>query len=93
MYTQIKRRCNYFQLYAGQRCSIRVVLVADSQTFSISFLPNIGSKVGKFTKIDVSGCDLTKPTCILKRGSNATISIDFNLGKCINSASHRIHEN
>lgn len=41
----------------------------------------LGSKAGRFTNIGVSGCDTSKPSCVLKRGTNATISIDFELGK------------
>lgn len=40
-----------------------------------------GSKVGKFKSISVSDCDLTKTACVLKKNSNATISIDFEASK------------
>ncbi|CRL05670.1 CLUMA_CG018703, isoform A [Clunio marinus] len=38
-----------------------------------------GSIKGKFTKVSVSNCDETKPKCVLKRGTNATVNIDFQL--------------
>ncbi|KAG4077358.1 hypothetical protein HA402_009759 [Bradysia odoriphaga] len=38
-----------------------------------------GSKVGKFTKVQVSDCVTTSTACILKKNTNATISIDFEL--------------
>lgn len=40
-----------------------------------------GSISGKFTKISVSDCDETKAFCILKRGTDATIGIEFELSK------------
>lgn len=33
--------------------------------------------IGNYTLVEVSNCDLAQPTCILKRNSNATISITF----------------
>jgi len=36
-----------------------------------------GSKTGKFTKIEIAGCKEETKYCILKRGSNATISVEF----------------
>lgn len=40
-----------------------------------------GSKLGKFTKITVTNCEDIKPKCILKRGTNATVQIEFELSK------------
>lgn len=57
--------------------------------FLIIFFKNIyfqftGSKMGRFTRVEVSDCDTSKSACVLKRQTNATISIDFELGmyKC-----------
>lgn len=50
--------------------------------FFNKFILQTGSKVGKFTKIQVSDCDTRSAACILKKNSNATISIDFELSKC-----------
>ncbi|CAD7087102.1 unnamed protein product [Hermetia illucens] len=36
-----------------------------------------GSKAGKFSKINIVGCDTSQSACILHRGTNATISIEF----------------
>lgn len=33
--------------------------------------------IGNYTLVEVSNCDLAQPTCVLKRNSNATISITF----------------
>lgn len=41
----------------------------------------LGSEIGKFTKIMVSNCDETKPRCILKRGTNTSVAIEFTLSK------------
>lgn len=40
-----------------------------------------GSKLGKFSKVSVSGCDEKANACVLKRHSNATIGLDFSLSK------------
>lgn len=36
-----------------------------------------GSKIGKWSRVDVSGCNTDKKACVLKRGSNASIGITF----------------
>lgn len=41
----------------------------------------VGSKMGKFTRIEVSDCDTTKDECILKRNSDVSITIDFVLSE------------
>lgn len=33
--------------------------------------------IGNYTLVEVSNCDLAQPACVLKRNSNATISISF----------------
>lgn len=50
-------------------------------TIKIFFSWIIGSEVGKFGKVSVSDCDETKSRCILKRGTNATVTIEFNISK------------
>lgn len=47
--------------------------------FSALEFKDCGSKIGKFTKIKVSGCDESKSVCVLKRHTNATIDLNFNL--------------
>jgi hypothetical protein len=49
------------------------------KSFSSSRL--IGSEVGTFSKVSVSDCDETKARCILKRGTNATVTIEFKISK------------
>ncbi|XP_031635975.1 NPC intracellular cholesterol transporter 2 homolog a-like [Contarinia nasturtii] len=38
-----------------------------------------GSELGKFSKVVVSNCDEASSVCVLKRHTNATIDLDFNL--------------
>lgn len=40
-----------------------------------------GSMIGRFTKIEVSDCVTSSPACILKKNTNATIKIDFELSE------------
>lgn len=40
-----------------------------------------GSEVGSFTKISVSNCNENQARCILKRGTNATVAIEFTISK------------
>lgn len=40
-----------------------------------------GSKIGKYTNVTVTNCDNSGGDCILKRGSDATISINFTIGE------------
>lgn len=39
-----------------------------------------GSKIGRFSNVSVSDCDMTKSSCVLHRNTNATIGVNFNLG-------------
>ncbi|XP_011862437.1 PREDICTED: protein NPC2 homolog isoform X2 [Vollenhovia emeryi] len=50
-----------------------------------------GSKSGKFTEILVSGCEMTQENCILKRGTNASISIKFIPNKDISQVKVRVY--
>lgn len=40
-----------------------------------------GSTIGNFSKVDVSGCDIEKQACILKKGTNASIFTTFETSK------------
>lgn len=40
-----------------------------------------GSKVGKYNNVTVSDCEPDAATCILKRGTDASITISFDVGK------------
>jgi hypothetical protein len=40
-----------------------------------------GSELGENVKVTVSDCDTKQPRCLLKRGTNATITIDFKLSE------------
>jgi len=43
----------------------------------IYFHSILGSTIGKFTEVSVSGCSLSDERCVLVRGTNASISITF----------------
>jgi len=45
--------------------------------FNIIDIYFLGSRIGKFTKVSVSGCSLSDDKCVLVRGTNASISIKF----------------
>lgn len=49
--------------------------------FSICQNQHLGSETGKFSKVKVPNCDETAKACVLKRHTNATIELDFTLGK------------
>ena len=40
-----------------------------------------GSQVGKFTSVNLKGCDMSKSVCDLVRNTNASIEIDFTIGE------------
>uniref|UniRef100_A0A1L8E2Z2 Putative major epididymal secretory protein he1 n=1 Tax=Nyssomyia neivai TaxID=330878 RepID=A0A1L8E2Z2_9DIPT len=42
-----------------------------------SIFRDCGSKAGSFSKVEVTNCNPDQPPCILKRNTNATISIEF----------------
>jgi len=45
-------------------------------------IPNfLGSALGKFTEVSVSGCKTSNEKCILVRGTNASLSIAFTPSK------------
>ncbi|XP_031839654.1 NPC intracellular cholesterol transporter 2 homolog a [Nomia melanderi] len=50
-----------------------------------------GSKVGTFTSVTLSGCDMTKQACDLIRDTNATIEIDFTVDKEITNMYAIVH--
>uniref|UniRef100_A0A336L530 CSON004915 protein n=1 Tax=Culicoides sonorensis TaxID=179676 RepID=A0A336L530_CULSO len=62
-------------------CAVICCLV--SIAYALTF-EDCGSKIGKFTKIDVAGCNTDKKACVLKRGSNASIGITFETTKPVN---------
>ncbi|ALC38008.1 Npc2a [Drosophila busckii] len=50
-----------------------------------------GSKTGKFTQVTLEGCDTTKPECVLKRGTNSSITIDFALAEVASAVKTVVH--
>ncbi|CAH2041704.1 unnamed protein product, partial [Iphiclides podalirius] len=65
-----------------------VVLLASAQA---KFYTDCGSKLATIEKVGVSGCAETAKECILKRNSNATISIDFTPSLDVKSLETEVH--
>ncbi|XP_012278741.1 protein NPC2 homolog [Orussus abietinus] len=60
---------------------LRIVIVAVLCCASVQItafeFADCGSKLGRFTEVSVSGCETSQSVCVLKRGTNATIEIQF----------------
>ncbi|XP_055914826.1 NPC intracellular cholesterol transporter 2 homolog a [Eupeodes corollae] len=70
-----------------------IIVVFVSVIVSISGLQfkDCGSKIGKFTKVVISGCDTTKNDCILKRNTSASISIELMLSEDVQTVTTVVH--
>lgn len=55
--------------------------IAIARNFQNCFFFVLGSEVGTLTSIEITGCESSEERCIIKRGDNATIKIDFAAGK------------
>lgn len=50
--------------------------------FVVSFPKKmLGSETGKFSAVKLPSCDESANACVLKRNTNATIEVDFNLSE------------
>lgn len=63
------------------RCFQRLRWVIFRKWTSDAIYRSTGSEAGEYTKITVNNCEESLPRCILKRGTNATVTIEFKLSK------------
>ncbi|XP_055295385.1 NPC intracellular cholesterol transporter 2 homolog a-like [Sitodiplosis mosellana] len=61
-------------------CTIFALIFGASENFADAVkFGDCGSKSGKLASIRVSDCDVSSKVCLLKRFTNATIELDFEL--------------
>lgn len=65
-----------FQKAALILATVFLVLVSSSRAADFANCAN-ETAIGEFSKVEVSNCDDDHTSCVLKRNSNATISITF----------------
>lgn len=80
--THSKHRYGFSRLWVFSFCiALKVIEYCrrnNNEKFSLVLFA--GSKIGKFSKVSISDCDMTQSSCVLPRNTNATIGVDFILG-------------
>ncbi|XP_008557348.1 NPC intracellular cholesterol transporter 2 homolog a [Microplitis demolitor] len=71
------------------RIILGLVLCLSVSTYAV--IQDCGSKVGKYNNVTVSDCEPDAATCILKRGTDASITISFDVDKDISAVKAVVH--